>query len=175
MRNISHSSHLTWWFLSGLTRPILVSSFSLKGSGSGSRMIGACSPCGSVTPEVEGTGSSVLQHLKIFCLSWCTLLMWFVRQDSDVHTFLQNLHWWTVPDTKPVGPLSMGFCLFPFCLVVPVDLSSKPIALSLLYSCQPAVLMPETILSKAVLPRPKSSSHFNIGYAPCVLHKIFCI
>ena len=54
-----------------------------------------------------------LQHLKIFCLSWCTLLMWLVRPDSDVHTFSQNLHWWTVPDTKPVGPLSMGFFLFP--------------------------------------------------------------
>ena len=116
-----------------------------------------------------------LQHLKIFCLSWCTLLMWFVRPDSDVHTFSQNLHWWTVPDTKPVGPLSMGFCLFPFCLVIPVGLSSEPIALNLSYSCPPALLMPETIPSKAVLPRPKSSSHFNIGYAPCILHQIFCI
>ena len=88
--------------------------------------------------------------------------MWLVRPDSDVHTFSQNLHWWTVPNTKPVGPLSMGFFLFPVCLVVPVGFSSGLVVLSLSYPCPPGLLMPETILSKAVLQIPKSSSHFNI-------------
>ena len=35
-----------------------MSSFSSKGSGSGTQMIGACSAFGPVAPEVEGMGSS---------------------------------------------------------------------------------------------------------------------
>ena len=59
LRNLPHSSHFTWWFLSGLTRPILVSSFSSNGSGSRDWMIfGAGSAYGPVTPETDGVGSS---------------------------------------------------------------------------------------------------------------------
>ena len=42
-----------------------MSSFSSKGSGSGTWMIGACSACGSVTPEVEGMGP-----LGVVCGGW---------------------------------------------------------------------------------------------------------
>ena len=79
-----------------------------------------------------------------------------------------------MPDTKPVWPLSIGFCLFPVTLVVPVGISSV-FFLFISYSWPPACLMPVMILSNSVLPRLKSFSHVSIGYVPCVLHKIFCI